>query len=77
MVSKVFVNLIIPTKMQTQKKKKKEKKKTQKSKKENDFMNMIVNKKMEKKRKRLKISVQKWKEVFWHTLAKSQYQFGI
>jgi hypothetical protein len=40
-------------------------------------MNMIVNKKMEKKRKRLKISVQKWKEVFWHTLAKSQYQFGI
>jgi len=55
----VFVNLIIPIKMQTQKKKIR----TQKSKEDNDFMNLTVDRKIQKKRKKLKIRVQKWKEV--------------
>ncbi len=55
----MFVNLIIPIKMQTQKKKIR----TQKSKEDNDFMNLTVDRKIQKKRKNLKIRVQKWKEV--------------
>lgn len=55
----MFVNLIIPIKMQTQKKKIR----TQKSKEDNDFMNLTVDRKIPKKRKILKIRVQKWKEV--------------
>jgi hypothetical protein len=45
--------------MQTQKKKIR----TQKSKEDNDFMNLTVDRKIQKKRKKLKIRVQKWKEV--------------
>jgi hypothetical protein len=45
--------------MQTQKKKIR----TQKSKEDNDFMNLTVDRKIQKKRKNLKIRVQKWKEV--------------
>jgi hypothetical protein len=45
--------------MQTQKKKII----TQKSKEDNDFMNLTVDRKIQKKRKKLKIRVQKWKEV--------------
>lgn len=55
----MFVNLIIPIKMQTQKKKIR----TQKSKEDNDFMNLTVDRKIPKKRKILKIRVQKSKEV--------------
>jgi hypothetical protein len=45
--------------MRTQKKKIR----TQKSKEDNDFMNLTVDRKIPKKRKILKIRVQKWKEV--------------